>query len=88
MSDSDRLFPRRAWKRDERMEYEHRNGRWFGAFVLIAVGVIGLIANFDLLPPLFIDQLWKLWPLIPLAIGVDLLMRRRRYMSTVPPAKE
>jgi len=53
-------------------------GPMFGAFILIAVGVIGLIANFDLIPRIMIDQLWKLWPLIPLAIGLDLLLRRRR----------
>ncbi len=52
---------------------------WFGAAVLIAVGVIGLIANFDLLPREFLEQMWKLWPLIPLAIGIGILLRRRNY---------
>ncbi len=52
---------------------------WFGAAVLIAVGVLGLIANFDLVPRQYLEQIWKLWPLIPLAIGLSLLMRRRSY---------
>lgn len=54
-----------------------RRTNWFGAFILIAVGVIGLISNFNLLPYDMLAQLWKLWPLIPLAIGVSILMGRR-----------
>ena len=44
--------------------------------MLIAVGVIGLIANFDLLPPQLLEQMWKLWPVIPLLIGLSILVRR------------
>jgi hypothetical protein len=43
--------------------------------VLIAVGVIGLAANFDLVSREYLDQLWKLWPVIPLVIGLAILMR-------------
>jgi hypothetical protein len=61
------------------MTWRDRRGRnWFGAAVLIAVGVIGLAANFDLVPRVYLDQLWKLWPLIPLFIGLGILWRRRR----------
>ena len=56
-----------------------REGRWFGAMVLIAVGVIGLAVNFKLIPPDFIDQLWKLWPVIPLALGLSFFWRRPRF---------
>jgi cadmium resistance protein CadD (predicted permease) len=60
--------------------YGHRRGgRWFGAAVLIAVGVIGLAVNFNLVPPDFINQLWKLWPVIPLALGLGALMRRQQF---------
>ncbi|MBV9044261.1 MAG: hypothetical protein JO294_03980 [Alphaproteobacteria bacterium] len=59
-------------------DYRYRS-RWTGAFILIAVGVIGLAANFDLIPRQFFHDFWKLWPLIPLAIGVSILMRRRPY---------
>jgi LiaI-LiaF-like transmembrane region len=52
-----------------------RGGR-FGAMVLIVVGVVGLLANFNLVDREILRQLWKLWPLIPLAIGVAMLMRR------------
>jgi cadmium resistance protein CadD (predicted permease) len=66
---------------DDRYYRRVRGGRWFGAFVLIAVGVVGLVANFDLIPREMLEQLWKLWPVIPLAIGIDLLIRRRRYLK-------
>lgn len=58
---------------------DRRERSWFGAGVLIAVGVIGLIANFDLVPRQYIEQLWKLWPVIPLFFGLVILARRRRY---------
>jgi hypothetical protein len=48
---------------------------WIGAAVLIAVGVIGLAANFDLVSQAYLDQLWKLWPVIPLVIGLGILLR-------------
>jgi|HubBroStandDraft_6_1064221.scaffolds.fasta_scaffold176700_2 hypothetical protein len=64
---------------------ERRQGHWFGAAVLIAVGVIGLLANFDLLPRDILDQLWKLWPVIPLAIGIGILARRRQNEDILPP---
>ena len=55
----------------------HRRGGRFGALVLILVGVVGLLANFNLVDREILRQLWKLWPLIPLAIGVAILLRPR-----------
>ncbi|HEY5047194.1 MAG TPA: DUF5668 domain-containing protein [Rhizomicrobium sp.] len=60
------------------MSWRDRSGRnWFGAAVLIVVGILGLVANFDLLPRQMLEQMWKLWPLIPLFIGIGILWRRR-----------
>jgi cadmium resistance protein CadD (predicted permease) len=61
-----------------------RGAGWFGAAVLIAVGVIGLAVNFNLVPPDFIDQLWKLWPVIPLALGLSFLVRRQQWADDEP----
>ena len=68
------------------MSWRDRRGRnWFGAAVLIAVGVIGLLVNFDLIPRDFLDQMWRLWPLIPLAIGISILIRRQQYVDNQSP---
>jgi len=53
-----------------------RRGGWIGALVLIAVGVVGLAANFNLISAEMLGQIWKLWPVIPLAIGIGLLIGR------------
>jgi hypothetical protein len=45
------------------------------------VGVIGLIANFDLVPREMLQQIWKLWPLIPLILGLAILVRRGSYAN-------
>jgi cadmium resistance protein CadD (predicted permease) len=63
---------------------DRRYSGWVGAVILIAVGVIGLVSNFDLVPREMLHQLWKLWPLIPLAIGISLLMRPRYPDSQHP----
>ena len=62
------------------MRYGRRDA-WFGAAVLIAVGVIGLGVNFDLIPRDIFSQLWKLWPVIPLVLGINLLLRRQRALD-------
>ena len=58
-----------------------RREAWFGAAILIAVGVIGLAVNFDLIPRDILSQLWKLWPVIPLLLGINLLIRRQRSLD-------
>ena len=62
-----------------------RGGNWFGAAVLIAVGIIGLAVNFNLIPENFLSQLWRLWPVIPLLIGIAILLRRQRAGDDTPP---
>lgn len=53
--------------------------------MLIAIGVIGLASNFDLVPRELLSQLWKLWPVIPLLIGVSILLRRQRQPDDLAP---
>jgi hypothetical protein len=64
-----------------------RRRNWFGAVILITVGVIGLAANFNLVSDEMLRQFWKLWPLIPLAIGVRVLLGRSYYWD-VPRDRE
>lgn len=62
-----------------------REGRWIGATILVGIGVLGLAINFNLIPANFIDQLWKLWPVIPLLLGISLFMRRRHAFDEDRP---
>ncbi len=45
-----------------------------GAFVLIGLGVLFLLNEMDVLN---FDRLWRFWPLVLIAIGIRVLMRRR-----------
>jgi len=51
-----------------------REGRMIAALCWIAVGLVFLPINFNLVRPELLAQLWKLWPLIPLAVGVTTLL--------------
>jgi hypothetical protein len=61
-----------------------REGKLIAAGCWLAVGAIGLIANFHLVPPDWLEQSWKLWPLIPIAMGIGALLttdRRGGWMA-------
>ncbi len=45
-----------------------------GAFILIGLGVLFLLNEMDVLN---LDRLWRFWPLVLIAIGIRVLMRRR-----------
>jgi hypothetical protein len=45
-----------------------------GAFVLIGLGVLFLLNEMDVVN---FDRLWRFWPLVLIAIGIRVLMRRR-----------
>lgn len=48
-----------------------------GPFLLITAGVIFLLNNLDVLPWSIWSQLWKLWPLILILLGLEILLGRR-----------
>ncbi len=45
-----------------------------GAFVLIGLGILFLLNEMDVVN---FDRLWRFWPLVLIAIGIRVLMRRR-----------
>ena len=51
---------------------EFKNRELWGGIVLVVIGGIFLLDNFDLVT---FDKIQKLWPVIPMSIGV-LLIRR------------
>jgi hypothetical protein len=58
-----------------------REARLIAGACWLATGVIGLIANFDVVPAQLLAQSWKLWPLIPLGIGTATMLLARRVNS-------
>ncbi|MCY3749477.1 MAG: toast rack family protein [Chloroflexi bacterium] len=47
------------------------------AGVLILLGIFGLLWNFNVLPDGFWGEFWTLWPLLLVAVGVNLVLSRR-----------
>jgi len=45
-----------------------------GAFILIGLGVLFLLNEMDVVN---FDRLWRFWPLVLIAVGIRVLMRRR-----------
>ena len=71
---------RERWKVTKDLVWT-REGRLIAGACWLATGVIGLIANFDIVPAQLLTQSWKLWPLIPLAVGAAALLDARRRQT-------
>jgi Domain of unknown function (DUF5668)/B-box zinc finger len=56
------------------VESDARSQIPIGAFVLIGLGVLFLLNEMDVLN---FDRLWRFWPIVLIAIGIRVLMRRR-----------
>jgi len=67
---------------EERARHSHRSHRTplIAPFLLIVLGVLFLLNNFGMLDRSVWSQLWRLWPLIPIAIGAEMLLARRNRM--------
>jgi len=50
--------------------------RWIPAIILIGVGVVFLLDNLNILP---VDQVFKFWPLLLIALGLFLLVDRTAW---------
>jgi hypothetical protein len=48
------------------------------AIILIAIGIVLLLSNLGVLDWSLWDALWRLWPLILIGIGLDLMLKRKR----------
>lgn len=53
-----------------------RSGSLFGPIILIAIGVFFLMDNLNLLPDLHWSVVLRLWPLLLIALGVNLIVRQ------------
>ena len=54
--------------------------------MFIGAGVVLLLANLGYLPPLSWGVLWQLWPLLIIALGVDLLIGQRSVAGAIVSA--
>ncbi len=48
---------------------QDRSGQMIGGFIVLAVGVIFLLHNFGLIP-----SIGRLWPVIPIIVGIGLII--------------
>ncbi|MGD8604666.1 MAG: DUF5668 domain-containing protein [Anaerolineales bacterium] len=60
---------------DNKNSYNYRSLFW--PIILIGVGVLWLLSNFDMIGDFSWWSLWRLWPLILIGIGLDILIGRR-----------
>ncbi len=60
----------------------HRGGL-VGPLLLIGIGVIFLLQRMDLLTINFWDSIFRLWPILLIAIGIDLLIARRSIWGSL-----
>jgi hypothetical protein len=54
-----------------------RQHSFFWPLVLITVGVVWLLTNLNIIAPINLTALFRLWPVILIAIGLDILFGRR-----------
>ncbi|MCL0074083.1 cell wall-active antibiotics response protein [Dehalococcoidia bacterium] len=60
---------------------KHRISIW--GIILVFVGVVLLLQNFDLLPWGLWAMLWRFWPVILIIIGIDIIIGRHKpWLST------
>jgi hypothetical protein len=65
---------------------ERRPPSFFWPLIFIGAGVILLLANLGYLPWQSWNMLWRLWPLLLVALGIDLLIGRRSMLGAVVSA--
>ena len=58
----------------------------FWPIVLIGAGVVLILANLGYLPDLSWGVIWRLWPLLIIALGIDLLIGRRSVVGAIVSA--
>jgi hypothetical protein len=50
--------------------------QFFTGLIVLFVGIVVLLGNFGLLPSNVISQLWKLWPVILIIYGINMIKGR------------
>jgi LiaI-LiaF-like transmembrane region/Cell wall-active antibiotics response LiaF, C-terminal len=63
------------------MDTQHNRGGLVGPILLIGLGVTFLLVNLGMLSPSIWGVLLRIWPVILIAIGIDLLIGRRSILG-------
>lgn len=61
------------------MDRSYRRGGLVGPLILVGLGAILLLENLGMLSWNIWEALWRIWPVILIAIGIDLLIGRRSF---------
>jgi len=69
-------------ERESRLKRKHRPS-FIWPIILIAVGTIVLLGNLGIIEEGIWNQLWRLWPVVFIAIGLDSLFRRNEIAGPV-----
>jgi cell wall-active antibiotic response 4TMS protein YvqF len=64
-----------------RRPYRRRGMFW--PLVLIGVGVVALLANYGIVPPVSVVALLALWPVLLVLLGIDIAFARRWPLPTI-----
>ena len=67
----------------ERSYHKRRGGSLVFPIILIVLGVLLLLDNLNITPGIDWATIWKLWPLILIAIGLEVILGRRVSFGTI-----
>ena len=76
-------YPPTAFPPQATDRHRHRTAPIVGPVILIGAGAVFLLNSLDILPWSIWNQVWRLWPLVLIAIGLDLLIGRRNPLLSL-----
>jgi hypothetical protein len=70
-------------ERPERPEGPERHGGFVGPTILIGLGALLLLSNLGMLQWSVLETVWRLWPILLIAAGLDVLIGRRSAVGSL-----
>lgn len=61
----------------------HHSHSYLGPVIIIAVGILFLFSNFGIVPWTLWAQIWRLWPIILILIGIEMMFGRSRWAQII-----